>query len=78
MKRSAEEIFVLIAKEEPNSFSAIVNANEPVDELDSKQMFYEFIDVFPDELPDGLPPQRDEDHRIKIVSLIRLSFLKII
>src|ERR1700716_3644110 len=32
-----------------------------------RSLLDEFKDVFPEELPEGLPPRRDVDHRIELV-----------
>jgi hypothetical protein len=36
-------------------------------EVVSKQMINKYHDVFPDELPPGLPPQREIDHKIELI-----------
>jgi len=33
---------------------------------DAAKLVKEYTDVFPEELPDGLPPKRNVDHRINI------------
>ena len=35
-------------------------------EVVSKKIIREYRDVFPDELPPGLPPQREIDHKIEL------------
>ena len=39
-----------------------------VDSGEAKKLLAQFCDVFPDDLPSGLPPKRDVDHRIELVS----------
>ncbi|XP_076924082.1 uncharacterized protein LOC143586410 [Bidens hawaiensis] len=55
--KDAEMVFVLIGKEVSEE-TEIPEAMAP--------LFDEFVDVFPDELPDGLPPLRDIQHHIDL------------
>lgn len=47
-------MYVLIGKESANQ------------EETTRSLVAEFVDVFPDELPDGLPPLRDIQHQIDL------------
>lgn len=49
--------------------SRAAEANVVADEADElrRKVMHEFRDVFPDDLPAGLPPARDVDHRIELV-----------
>jgi hypothetical protein len=50
--------------------SASVAAAAAVSESEriSQQLVKEFSDVFPDELPAGLPPEREVDHKVELVA----------
>lgn len=47
--------------------NAIRAAETPSVETVRRKLLEEFQDVFPDELPSGLPPSREVDHRIELV-----------
>lgn len=54
-----------------SSISSVDKVNtDPIDlklETISKQIIEKYHDVFPDELPPGLPPQREIDHKIELI-----------
>ncbi|XP_026378179.1 uncharacterized protein LOC113272580, partial [Papaver somniferum] len=55
----AGELYVLISKDQQPDESSIPIAAQP--------LIKEFIDVFPNELPDELPPLRDIQHHIDLI-----------
>ncbi|KAK1425688.1 hypothetical protein QVD17_21043 [Tagetes erecta] len=55
--KKAESVFVLVGKE-------VYDGEEIPDAM--APLFNEFVDVFPDELPEGLPPLRDIQHHIDL------------
>ncbi|KAK1410999.1 hypothetical protein QVD17_37542 [Tagetes erecta] len=55
--KKAESVFVLVGKE-------VYDGEEIPDVM--APLFNEFVDVFPDELPEGLPPLRDIQHHIDL------------
>ena len=59
-----DELFAIFVrpKDEPAPASAAL-AEHPA----AKALLAEFADVFPDKLPDGLPPQRGTQHRIELM-----------
>src|SRR5437588_6402960 len=61
-----------IAKKEEVYLCVIKNSDvdKQLEELDPrvKPLLLEYKDVFPEELPHGLPPQRNVDHKIDVIS----------
>jgi len=62
-----EEVFALFARPEPPKDSAL-----PKEDPAAEALLSEFADVFPEKLPDGLPPKRGVEHRIEIKPGARL------
>ncbi|XP_074303230.1 uncharacterized protein LOC141637664 [Silene latifolia] len=58
---SGERVFLLVAKENSSS-NVVLQENDRVEKL-----LTEFSDVFPDELPAGLPPIRGIEHQIDLI-----------
>ncbi|XP_074303229.1 uncharacterized protein LOC141637663 [Silene latifolia] len=58
---SGELVFLLVAKENSSS-NVVLQENDRVEKL-----LTEFSDVFPDELPAGLPPIRGIEHQIDLI-----------
>ena len=60
-----------IAKKEEVYLCVIKNSDvdKQLEELDPRvrSLLLEYKDVFPEELPHGLPPQRTVDHKIDII-----------
>ncbi|XP_074314112.1 uncharacterized protein LOC141649318 [Silene latifolia] len=56
-----ERVFLLVAKENSSS-NVVLQENDQVEKL-----LTEFSDVFPDELPAGLPPIRGIEHQIDLI-----------
>ena len=60
-----------IAEKEPTNDDQIVTVNEDTTRTEYpvqvQELVTEFADIFPKELPAGLPPQRQLDHRIELV-----------
>ena len=50
-----------------SSVEKIVSAESAELESASKKLINKYRDVFPDELPPGLPPQREIDHKIELI-----------
>ena len=50
-----------------SSVEKIVSAESAELESVSKKLISKYRDVFPDELPPGLPPQREIDHKIELI-----------
>ena len=66
-RKSDAEVGLLIVKpveeeQEVNLVDELAAVNHP----SLKRLLAEFRDVFPDDLPSGLPPKRDVDHRIEL------------
>ena len=53
-------------QEEEEKQKVVEEQREPEEEAVVKRLLKEFADVFPDELPAGLPPNRGLTHRIKL------------
>jgi hypothetical protein len=62
---AAESAYLLLVSDK----SAAMEGAETQSTLDPRirSLLDEFKDVFPEDLPDGLPPSRDVDHRIELV-----------
>lgn len=50
-----------------NSISSAININGSSVAVASTRLLNQFKDVFPEELPPGLPPSREVDHRIELL-----------
>jgi hypothetical protein len=61
---SADSAYLLLVTNQ--SVAKDGTATEPLDSR-TKSLLDEFKDVFPEDLPEGLPPSRDVDHRIELV-----------
>ncbi len=69
LRRKEVESLILIHRTPDNPGSPPHLASISTDDFDPlrKSLLTEFKDVFPPELPPGLPPQRDVDHKIELV-----------
>ncbi|XP_074288811.1 uncharacterized protein LOC141613966 [Silene latifolia] len=56
-----EQVYLLVATENSNA-NVVLQEHNPIDDL-----LEEFGDVFPDELPAGLPPLRGIEHQIDLI-----------
>jgi len=56
--------FNSMEEDPPVSSSGVLTPSERI----SQQLVKEFSDVFPDELPEGLPPAREVDHKVELVA----------
>lgn len=64
--RNSSDFMVFQARNVNNiALAPVTPSNDPVDE-ELTRLREEFSTVFTDELPDGLPPQRDVDHKIEV------------
>jgi hypothetical protein len=76
LARRGERIYVLLLRVKNgkvrltniNASDGSPNANSKVDQDNVNELIHKFNDVFPDDLPKGLPPKRFIDHKIKLVA----------
>ncbi|MGN6618758.1 MAG: reverse transcriptase family protein, partial [Ilyomonas sp.] len=62
VKKDDSELYLIIVRDESYELN-MINENHQVE---TKQLIEQFSDVFPDDLPAGLPPRRDVDHKIEL------------
>ena len=68
-KKSGTELFLAIVRPVNGDkvVSSKANVSNGTEHVAVKNLLVKFKDVFPDDLPSGLPPKRDVDHRIELL-----------
>ena len=59
------ELFLIVV--DTSVINNVEVGNDSVDNEDLKKLLREYADVFPQDLPSGLPPSRSVDHKIEII-----------
>ena len=78
MRRLAqrEPVFLAVVRSVPETNEEIVEINEDKTKTEYpvavREILQDFSDIFPKDLPVGLPPIREEDHRIELIPGVEL------